>query len=109
MPPYRILLDECVDRRLARDLADHFVKTVPQMGWGGLTNGELLEKAQKEFAVFITTDRGLPHQQNLQSFNISVLVLRAPSNRLDDLRHLLPDILTALANVKPGSPVFLGG
>ncbi len=109
MPPYRILLDECVDRRFAGDLADHFVNTVPQMGWGGLKNGELLQNAQKEFDVFITTDRSLPYQQDLQSFDLSVLVLRAPSNRLEDLRCLLPDVLAALPNLRPGSPVFLGG
>ncbi len=109
MPPYRILLDECVDRRLAKDLRGQFVKTVAQMGWAGLTNGDLLRKAQPEFDVFITTDRGLPHQQNLPSANITVIVLRARSSRLSDLRKLVPDILAALPNLRPGAPIFLGG
>lgn len=109
MPPYRILLDECVDRRLARDLHGQFVKTVPQMGWAGLANGDVLWKAQQEFDFFITTDRSLPHQQNLPSTSITVLVLRAKSNRLSDLRKLVPDILAALPKVKPGTPMFLGG
>lgn len=109
MPSYRILLDECVDRRLGKELHGQFVKTVLQMGWVGLANGDLLRKAQQEFDFFITTDRGLPHQQNLPSTSITVLVLRARSHRLSDLRKLVPDILAALLNVKPGTPVFLGG
>jgi hypothetical protein len=54
----KILLDECVDRRLARELAGHEVKTVPQMGWAGIKNGELLTLAEKEFEAFVT-DRNL--------------------------------------------------
>ena len=102
-------MDECVDRHLAKDLHGQFVKTVPQMGWAGLANGDLLRRAQPEFDVFITTDRGLPHQQNLPFANITVLVLRARSNRLSDLRKLVPDILDALPNLKPGTPMLLGG
>lgn len=109
MPPCRILLDECVDRRLANDLYGQFVKTVPQMGWAGLANGDLLRKAQPQFDVFITTDRGLPYQQNLPPTNITVIVLRARTNRLSDLRKLVPDILTALPNLKPGASMFFGG
>ena len=85
------------------------MKTVPQMGWAGLSNGDLLRKAKPEFDVFITTDRGLSHQQNLPSANITVIVLQARSNRLSDLRKLVRDILAALPNLEPGAPRFLGG
>lgn len=54
-----LLLDECVDRRFAKELGAHFVKTVPQMGWATIKNGELLALAEKEFDVFITVDRNL--------------------------------------------------
>jgi uncharacterized protein DUF5615 len=50
----KILLDECVDRRLAKDIAGHEVKTVPQMGWAAIKNGELLCRAEKDFDVFVT-------------------------------------------------------
>jgi hypothetical protein len=53
----RILLDECVDRRLAREIVGHDVKTVPELGWAALTNGELLARAAQEFDVFLTVDR----------------------------------------------------
>jgi hypothetical protein len=82
----KILLDECVDRRFAKELHGHIVKTVPQMGWATIKNGELLALSEKEFDVFITVDRNLSFQQNLPKFSIAVLVLKAYSNRLADLK-----------------------
>ena len=99
----KLLLDECVDRRLARDLTAHDVRTVPQMGWAGKRNGELLRLAQQQFEVFITVDRNLAFQQNLPQFSIAVLVLHAPSNKLDDLRLLVSNILNALPTLSRGT------
>lgn len=79
MPTFRILLDECIDRRLAKKITGHFVRTAVEMGWAGLDNGRLLSRAEKEFDVFITVDRNLSFQQNLTKFEIAVLVLRSPS------------------------------
>jgi hypothetical protein len=56
----RVLLDECVDRRLAGDILGHDVKTVPEMGLAALKNGELLARAEAEFDAFITVDQNLP-------------------------------------------------
>jgi PIN like domain len=81
----RILLDECIDRRLARGFVNFEVKTVPQMGWTGTLDGDLLPLVAAEFDVFITVDRNLPYQQNLTKLDLAVLVLEAPSNRLADL------------------------
>ena len=64
----RVLLDECVDWRLARDLSAHDVKTAQQMGWIGITNGEPLALASRDFDVFVTVDRNLSFQQNLAAF-----------------------------------------
>jgi predicted nuclease of predicted toxin-antitoxin system len=104
----KLLLDECIDRRLARDLAGYEVKTVPQMGWAGIKNGELLTLAEKEFEVFITVDRNLSFQQNLPTFNIAVLVLHATSNRLADLRPLAPKILSMLPTLSKGKAEHVG-
>jgi predicted nuclease of predicted toxin-antitoxin system len=98
----KLLLDECVDRRLARDLAPHEVRTVVQMGWSGRKNGELLRLAEKEFEVFITVDSNLTSQQNLSQFNLAVMILRAQSNRLEELRALVPKMLAALPNFTQG-------
>jgi hypothetical protein len=104
----RVLLDECVDRRLARDIAGHEVRTVPEAGWAGLKNGELLKRAQEQFDVFVTVDRNLPFQRDLSAFSIAVVVLRAQTNRVDDLRVLVPKLLTVIPTSKVGE-VTLGG
>ena len=94
----RILLDECVDRRLARELSDHSVSTVPKRGWAGIKNGDLLKLAEKEYDVFVTVDRKLSLQQELAEFDIAVLLIRSRSNRLEDIRPLVPKILEAIGH-----------
>jgi len=98
----RILLDECVDQRFRRDLVGHEVVTVREAGWAGKKNGELLALAAKTYPVFITVDRNLYFQQNFSNFNIAVLILKACSNRLVDLRPLAKDVLSELSVLKPG-------
>ena len=98
----RVLLDECVDRRLARDLTGHEVRTVPQMGWATIKNGELLALAVGQFDAFVTVDRNLAFQQQLPRFPIAVIVLRALTNRLADLRPLVPELLEKLPNARKG-------
>ena len=73
------------------------------MGWAGIKNGNLLRLAEKQFDAFVTVDRNLEFQQNLSQFNIAVLVLQATTNRLADLKTLVPHILAALPNAKHGS------
>jgi len=97
----KVLLDECLDWRLARDIAGHEVKSAHQMGWATIKNGELLTLASKSFDVFVTVDRNLASQQNLSTYPIAVIVLRSRSNRLSDLRSLVPKLLDALARAKP--------
>ena len=96
----RILLDECVDRRLARDMSGHEVVTVPAAGWAGVKNGELLSRAEREFDVFVTVDGNLPYQRDISAYSIAVIVLRAPSNRLVDLRRLVPQLISVLETAK---------
>ena len=103
-----MLLDECVDRRLATDIQGHNVKTVPEAGWAALKNGDLLSRAQHEFDALVTTDRNLPFQQDLSRFSIAVIVLRAQSNRVTDLRRLIPQLLAALPVAKRGEVTWVG-
>ena len=104
----RVLLDECLPRRLKRDLVAHDVRTVPEMGWASKRNGELLRLAEQEFDVFLTVDRRLQHQQQLSAFGIAVIVLMAGSNRLLDLRPLIPKVLGALPDAKLGEATVVG-
>ncbi|HAG80364.1 MAG TPA: hypothetical protein DCL61_04135 [Cyanobacteria bacterium UBA12227] len=103
----KLLLDECIDRKLAKEFVDHEVKTVPQMGWAGVKNGQLLAFAEVEFDVFITVDRNLSFQQNLPQFDIAVIVLQAPSNRLADLKPLAPKVLAILATTAKGQATLV--
>jgi predicted nuclease of predicted toxin-antitoxin system len=103
----KILLDECVDWRLSRELHGHEIKTARQMGWATITNGELLALASGTFDVFVTVDRNLPSQQNLTVLPISVVVLRARTNRLAELRPLVAKLLAVLPRAKPGTAVVV--
>src|SRR5438034_5691300 len=99
----RVLLDECVPKRLGRALVGHFVRTVPQEGWSGKKNGELLGlMAAAGFEVLLTVDQGIPHQQNLQAAGVAVIVMFGASNQLSDLLPLVPDVLAALTTVHAG-------
>lgn len=107
MPRLRILLDECIDWRLGKELSGHTVKTVSEIGWNGLKNGDLLSRAQNEFDVFITTDRNLTFQQNVSTYALVVIVLAPQSNRLQDILPLVPKVLKTLPAAKAGKAIVL--
>ncbi len=104
----RILLDENLPADLAAELAGHEVSTVTLLGWQGIKNSELLRRAQGRFEVLVTMDRNLEFQQNVGGFEVTILVLLAPSNRMVHLRPLVPAILTTLKTVRPGELRRLG-
>jgi predicted nuclease of predicted toxin-antitoxin system len=104
----RVLLDECLPRRLKRDLVGHDARTAPEMGWASKRNGELLRLAEREFDVFLTVDRKLQHQQNLPTFSIAIIVMVARTNTLLDLRLLITEVLRVLPTAKPGQAVIVG-
>ena len=103
----KLLLDECIDRKLTKEFVGYEIKTVPQMVWAGTKNGKLLALVEQEFDVFITVDRNLSFQQNLSQFNIAVVVLQASSNRLIDLKPLVPKILDILSTLVKGQAVVV--
>ena len=96
----RLLLDESVPARLRRSLTTHQVKTVVEMGWSGIKNGELLALAAVDFDAFITVDKNLPHQQNLSTLPVSVVLLDAYSNELAVLLPLVPQLDRALSSLR---------
>lgn len=80
----RIILDECVPARLRRDLAGHEVQTVLRAGWAGIKNGKLLQLIadSSQFDLFLTMDKSLPHQQQLNDLSFAVVILRTSSNSI---------------------------
>src|SRR5690349_21116278 len=103
----KLLLDENIPHEFRSLLMPpHDVFTVAYMGWVGLDNGKLLTAAAADgFAALVTTDRGYEHQQHLPTLPCSVVLLLSPSNRIDDLRPLVPALLAALSTITPKSLV----
>lgn len=97
----RLLLDESLPRPLARLLPEHDIRTVAAMGWAGKQNGELLELAAANFDAVLTADQNLEHQQNLGALPIAVVVLVAPTNRIESLRPLMPSVRRSLESLAP--------
>ncbi len=101
-----MLLDENLPRKLVGRLARGVeATTIARAGWRGKKNGELLRLAEKEFDAFVTTDKGIPHQQNVSGLDLAVVVLRARSNALEDLEPLIDDLGAALVAATPGTVV----
>ena len=89
----KVLLDECVPKKLSTFLDNCEVQTVRQLNWHCLKNGALLEKAQHQFDFLITVDKSIPMQLNLLKYDIGLILLSAKSNSIIDLQTLVPKIL----------------
>ncbi len=89
-------------------MPNHDVKTVVEMGWGGVKNGKLLALAASDFDAFVTVDKNLPYQQDLSALPIAVVVLDVISNELAALLPLVPRLEQALATLMPRTYVKLG-
>jgi len=106
----RLLMDECVPRKMKFLFAKggHECQTAGDAGLSGKENGELLALAEKSFDVLVTIDKNIRHQQNMAGRNIAILVIRALSNDIDDIRPHVPHALSALQSIKPGQIIEVG-
>ncbi len=97
----KLLLDECVPRKFRNMLPGHDCRTAPEEGLAGKKNGELLARAEESgFEVFLTIDRGIEYEQNLQGRNIAVILVRSKSSRLADLLPQSHEILRVLRSIR---------
>ena len=105
----RVLVDESLPRQLIGRLAPYQCNTVQQQGWSGLENGALLRRAVADgFSVFLTADQGIQFQQNLGGLQIGIVVLAAPSNRMEHLQPLVPAVMDALEKIQKGEVLRVG-
>jgi predicted nuclease of predicted toxin-antitoxin system len=105
----RILLDECIPRKFKNALPDHECQTVPEAGLAGQKNGLLLSLAEAAgFDLFLTMDKGLQYQQNLSGRSIAILIIRAKSNRLEDLLPHLEACRSIMSSIQPGQVIWVG-
>lgn len=98
----KVLIDENLPRKLADHLLGYECRTVAECGWAGKKNGELLSLAESEFDVLLTLDKNILYQQDLKLGRIAVVIVRARSNRMQDLLPVIPGCLAALQYVQPG-------
>jgi predicted nuclease of predicted toxin-antitoxin system len=93
----KLLLDENLPHQIRHELPGHECFTVAYMGWAGVENGELLARAAGAgFEALLTKDTKLQYEQNLTNLPIAVVILRAPSNDIDDVRRVIPALQRAL-------------
>ena len=105
----RVLLDECVPKKLKQELVEHDVKTVPEMRWSGVKNGALLQNAAASFDVLITVDRRMERERDISSLDLALLVLVAPRTEIDILRPLMPKARLALRDIRIGEVRYIAG
>jgi hypothetical protein len=103
----KVLLDECLPKKLKGEVNAEFVTTVPEAGWASIQNGALLRLAEQEFNVFLTNDQNLEHQQNLKKFDLAIVVLVALTNDIDDLKPLMPAVNKALSTISSGEIIYI--
>lgn len=96
----RVLFDQGTPAPLRHALPDHEVRTAFEMGWSTISNGELLRSAEQHFDVFITTDKNLQHQQNLDERQLGIVVL--PTTSWPVLQAHLAILVEAIASIQPG-------
>jgi len=104
----RVLLDENLPRQLKRELHGFEVLTVAELGWAGIKNGKLLRLAEAEFDIFVTADQNLSYQQPVTVFKLGLVVLKARTTKLEDLRPLAPALREILDSVKAGQVCHVG-
>lgn len=98
----KVVLDACVPGPLRNEIVGHEVVTSHYLGLSRFEDADLLNEIEGDFDVLVTCDRSIPWQNQFAGRRIAVLVLRAPTNKLQDLVKLVPALLEALAEVKPG-------
>ena len=104
----KILLDECVTKRLKPFLRQHKVYTVREMGWTGVKNGALLTKCvANDFDLILTIDKNILHQQNLAKYQIALVVLDSLTSKVEELKTFVPILNERISEIKSGNVLVL--
>ena len=104
----KLLLDECLPRKLKREFTGHEVFTIDEASFKGLKNGELIRSAsERGFEVLVSVDKNIEHQQNKENLPLAILVLSAKNNRIESLLPLMTEALEVLENIKTGDIITI--
>ena len=98
----KILLDECVTRKLKPFLAEYEVYTVAECGWSGIKNGKLIGLCREHaFDVLLTIDKNIVFQQHLNDLPVCIIVLNTITSKLEELLTFLPTLKSKLSSLEP--------
>jgi len=87
----KVLLDECVTKKLKSYLKDFEVYTVLEMGWTGVKNGKLMSLCvANHFDILLTIDKNMMYQQNLEKYPITIVILNTLTSKLEELILFIP-------------------
>ena len=103
----KVFVDECVTYLLMPHFTRHSFTHIFDTPWRGMKNGALLRLVESKYDVFLTTDRHIPHQQNLRKLNLAFIILRGISNKIDGLLPLVPETLDALDHINTGDLLII--
>ncbi len=97
----RLLLDECVPEDLIGLIPGHDVFSVSTMGWKGIKNGELMQRAAENgFSAFLTVDKNLRYQQNISKYPLAIIVFDVTRNTLPYITKSIPALLEILPTIE---------
>ena len=97
----KVLLDECVTKRLSSYLKDFEVYSVMEMGWSGVKNGKLISLSVKNnFDIILTIDKNMIHQQNIEKYPITIVIINALTSKLEELRLFIPPLFEQIYNLE---------
>jgi predicted nuclease of predicted toxin-antitoxin system len=100
----KILLDECITKKLKPFLIDNEVFTVVEMGWSGLKNGELLAKcSENNFDILLTIDKNITNQQSIKKFNVAVVVLNCSNSKIESITPFIPKFNKIIEHFSKGN------
>lgn len=99
----KILLDECVTKKVKPLLPDFEVKTVAEMGFSGLKNGKLLTATQEAgFDLLITIDKNMDFQQNISKFKLTIVVFGVKNSNIKYIQPLIPIFIQSVKTFQKG-------
>ena len=87
----KILLDECVTKKLKQHLSEFQVSTVVEMQWSGLKNGKLLSASvDAGFDILLTIDKNIGYQQNVHDHDIAIVIFDTRRSKIEVLLDFVP-------------------
>ncbi len=99
----KILLDECVTKKVKQLLTEYEVSTVSELNYNGLKDGALLAEAEKAgFDILLTIDKNIDHQQNIAKFHLAIVILDVLKSTLPHIEKLLPEFKKQINSFEKG-------